>query len=155
MSGPREDVMTQIEEKWAELKAQLSKVHANRMEDRGVVVPWSIKEVVGHITSWECEAIVSVYSYITERNTTAPAWKDDLAGFNLRAAEDTRSKTLDDLMANLYQTHAELLAFVAGAPDDALSADGVMNRIRESTFDHYAEHAISIRQWLDTDVVPS
>ena len=58
-------------------------------------------------------------------------------------------------MANLYQTHAELLAFVAGAPDDALSADGVMNRIRESTFDHYPEHAISIRQWLDTDVVPS
>ena len=54
MSGPREDVMTQIEEKWAELKAQLSKVPANRMEDSGVVVPWSVKDVVGHITTWEC-----------------------------------------------------------------------------------------------------
>ena len=54
-------------------------------------------------------------------------------------------------MANLYQTHAEVLAFVAEVPDDALSADDVMNGIREGTFDHYAEHAISIRQWLDTD----
>ena len=155
MSGPREDIMTQIEEKWAELKVQLSKVPANRMEDSGVVGPWSVKDVVGHITTWEREAIAAVSNYIAERDTAALVWKYDLDGFNLRAIEDTRSKTLDDLIANLDQPHTELLAFVAGVLDDALSKDDVMNSIREGTFDHYAEHATSIRQWLDTDGAPS
>ena len=120
MTGPREDVMTQIEEKWAELKAQLSNVPVNRMEDSGAVGPWLVKDVVGHIPSWEREPIAAVSSYIAERDTAALVCKYDLDGFNLRAVEDTRSKTLDNLIANLDQTHTELLAFVAVVPDDTL-----------------------------------
>ncbi len=58
-------------------------------------------------------------------------------------------------MADLNRTHGDMLAFITGVPDDALSADGVMNRIHEDTFDHYAEHAASIREWLDPQAEPS
>jgi hypothetical protein len=58
-------------------------------------------------------------------------------------------------MADLARTHNELVAFITGVPDDAISVDGVINRIKEDTFDHYAEHTASIRQWLDTEAEPS
>jgi hypothetical protein len=155
LSGTHENILKQIKEEWADLKAQLSKVPANRMDEGGVVGPWSVKDIVGHITTWERQAITAVSNYIAESDTAILAWKDDLDGFNLQAVDDTRSKTLDDLMTSLDQTHSELLAFVAGVPGDALSVDGVINRIQEDTFDHYAEHTASIRQWLDTEAEPS
>ena len=144
MSGYREDVLRQIGKRWSELKAQLLVVPANRM-----VGPWSVKDIVGHITTWERETIAAVSNYVTGRDIASLAWKKDLDGFNLRAVEDTRSKTLDDLMADLDRTHEEMLVWMANVPEDALSVDGVMNRIDEDTFDHYAEHTASIRQWLD------
>jgi hypothetical protein len=155
LSGSREDIRKQIGERWAELEAQLASAPTSRMDEGGVVGPWSVKDVVGHITTWEREVITSVSNYIARRDTASLEWKTDLDGFNSRAVEHTRPQTLDELMAELVRTHEELLAFVAGLPEGDLSTDGVSNRIREGTFDHYAEHTASIRQWLDAEAGPS
>ena len=155
MSESREDILKQIDERWAELKTQLADVPANRMGESGVVGPWSAKDVVGHITTWEQEAMDAISHSLRERDSASLAWKEDIDGFNRQAVENTRSKSLDDLMANLDRTHEELLVFLAGVPDEALAMDEVMTRIQEDTFDHYAEHTASIRQWLDAKAVPS
>ena len=155
MSGSREDLLKQINERWSELETRITRVPASRMDEGGVVGPWSVKDVVGHIMTWEREVITSVSNYIARRDTATLAWKTDLDGFNSRAVEDSRPKTLEDLMTNLNQTHEELLTWTAGVPDDALTVDCVTNRIQEDTFDHYAEHTASIRQWLDAKAEPS
>ena len=119
------------------------------MDESDVVGPWSVKNVVGHITTWERETMTAVSNYVAGRDPASLAWKEDLDGFNLQAIEDTRSKSLGDLMNNLDQTHEELLAWMTSLPDDALTVDGVTKRIDEDTHNHYAEHTASIGKWLD------
>ena len=155
MSESREDILKQIDERWAELKTQLADVPANRMGESGVVGPWSAKDVVGHITTWEQEAMDAISHYLRGRDSASLAWKENIDGFNRQSVYNTRSKTLDDLTADLERTYEDLLAFLAGVPDDALARDEVITRIRMDTFDHYAEHTASIRQWLDAKAVPS
>lgn len=150
MSGSREDVLKQIGRKWAEMKSQLADVPANRMDESGVVGPWSIKDIVGHVSTWERAAIQAISSYFPGRDTSALAWPEEgIDDFNMRNVEETRARGLDDLMADPYRTHDELLVFLTGLPDDALSVDDVATRIRVDTFDHYAEHTASIKRWLD------
>jgi hypothetical protein len=150
LSGSREDILRQIGDRWAELEAQLAEVPANRVDESGVVGPWSVKDIVGHITTWEREAMDAISNYLPGRDIASLAWPTgDIDAFNLRHVEDTRPKTVDELMADLERTHEKLLAFLAGVPEDALAMNEVVTRIRVDTFDHYAEHTASIRQWLD------
>jgi hypothetical protein len=149
LSESRENILNQIDERWAKFKAQLVDVPASRMDEGGVVGPWSVKDVVGHITTWEREAMDAISRFLSGRDIAALAWPvDDIDSFNLQQVEDTRSKTATDLTVDLDRTHQDLVAFLASVPDDALAMDEVATRIRVDTFGHYAEHTASIKQWL-------
>jgi len=149
LSGSRESIRKQIGKRWAELKTQVALVPASRMDESGVVGPWSVKDIVGHITTWERATMQAISGYLPGQDIAALAWPDeDIDGFNMRTVEETKPTSLDELMADLDNIHNELLVFLDGLPDDALSVDDVVTRIRVGTFDHYGEHTASIRQWL-------
>ena len=99
--------------------------------------------------------MVAVSNYVAGRDPASLAWEEDIYGVNLQAVEETRSKSLDELMTNLDQAHEELLDWMTSLPDDALRVDGVTKRIDEDTHNHYAEHTASIRKWRGAEAEPS
>lgn len=87
MSAQKESVLKDIETAWQALQDVLASVPSERMEVSGVVESWSMKDVTGHITTWESEAIKSLQSYLQHNNIKMLAWSTDLNVFNTRTSE--------------------------------------------------------------------
>ena len=149
MTARQEIILSQIQDAWKELQDTLEAVPLERMEETGVEGPWSVKDLIGHISTWESEAIASVGRYLPRRDPGELAWEGNIDEFNTRAVAGKRSAPLSDLLADLDDAHAGLLSFVEGVEEDALGVSEVETRIRVDTFAHYAEHATAIRMWLN------
>jgi hypothetical protein len=149
MTAPhQQDILSRIEDAWRELRDALDAVPTERLDEAGVEGPWSVRDLIGHISTWEDQAVESIGRYLPRRDLTELAWVENIDEFNTRAVAEKRVTPLADLMADLERTHTGLLSFVEGVPEDALSVTEVEARIRIDTFAHYAEHAATIGRWL-------
>ncbi len=64
MSAQKENVLREIQMTWQVLQDALAHVPSERMEVSGVVESWSMKDLIGHITTWDNEAMKSLQSYM-------------------------------------------------------------------------------------------
>ena len=71
-------VLRDIETTWQELQDVFTRVPSERMEVSGVVESWSVKDLIGHITTWENEAMESLQSYFQHDDIKTLAWPTDL-----------------------------------------------------------------------------
>ena len=87
MRARRDQAAREIDEAWQGLKQALARIPPERMPERieegGVVGMWSVKDVIGHITTWENEAMAALQQYLTQRDVKVLAWSD-LDAFNDR-----------------------------------------------------------------------
>ena len=134
---------------WGALRDVLARVPRGRMEEAGVEGSWSVKDLIGHVSTWEGEAMGSIGRYLRGRDLAQLAWIEDIDGFNASSVEGGRSTPLADVLDDFEKTHADLVRFVEGIGEDARGVPEVETRIRVDTFDHYEEHAATIRQWLE------
>ena len=147
MRARRDQAVREIDEAWQGLKQALARVPPERMEEGGVVGVWSIKDVIGHITTWENEAIDAIQSYLPRGDVKVLAWPD-VDALNERTVNAKRQTPLAELKADFDTTHARVLELVGGLTEEVLGVPEVEKRIRIDTFAHYAEHTGNIRRWL-------
>ncbi len=145
MSASSEDVVRKIDGSWRELQSALAEVPGNRMEEPGVVGPWSTKDLLGHVTTWEAEMMANV-----QRTADGLEMKryPDLDTFNADASAAKRAMSVEDLRRELSEVHDETVRFVSALSDELLGREEVEWRIRIDTFAHYREHAEQVRRWL-------
>ena len=149
MTTRQEKVQAEVDNAWRELQDTLAQVPPERLAEVGVEGPWSVKDLIGHISTWEIEAMDGVGRYLPGQDLGEPAWPEDINWFNARSVEGKRSTPLAEVLDNFEKSHAGLVRFVKGIGEDALGVSEVETRIRVDTFEHYVEHAATIRQWLD------
>ena len=115
------------------------------MEEQGVVEEWSVKDLVGHITTWETETMRNVRRFLdTQEVTRYP----DTDAFNDRTVRGKRDTPLDELLSDLERTHGDTVGFVRDLSEDVLDLPEVEWRLRIDTYEHYLEHARHIDEWL-------
>ena len=146
MATSRGRVLEEIGKTWREFNAVLAEVPAERMQDAGAVGLWSVKDLIGHVTTWEAEMMDNVRRFLEGRDMHR---YPDVDAFNKRTVLSKRTTPLADLLDDLRRTHEEAVQFVNGLPDGASESPEVEFRIRIDTYEHYPEHAQSIRAWLD------
>jgi len=147
MAVGRDQILTEIETHWTLLADIIAQVPANRMENAMVVGNWSVKDLLGHITTWESESIGNIVRFLDPQRGDMRSYPET-DGFNEVAAQAKRALSLEDVTRELEETHARLLEFLKSLPEPAFHNEAVSRRIKLDTYDHYKEHAETLLSWL-------
>lgn len=147
MATPRERVTAEIDKAWQALDTVLAEVPSEHMDAAGVVDSWSVKDLVGHISTWESEMMENVRRFLDPHDGEMRRYPD-VDAFNERTVRGKRDMSLDDLVGDLEKTHKETVEFVRDLPEGAFEMPEVDWRIRIDTYEHYSEHGEHIRDWL-------
>lgn len=144
-SDERQRILAEIDQTWNELITVLRGFDRTELQDPGVVGIWSLKDVLGHLETWDRIAIRKLE--LAEAGDDRPWYEADgmsangIDEFNESDAEAKQDVPVDTLWSQLYATHDELLNRVRESP--ALSRE----LIAVDTCDHYRGHLNDIQAW--------
>lgn len=134
----------------------LAWIPMERMAEPGAEGEWSAKDVVAHIAWHERE----MQTMLRARDANgSDLWNLPLDERNATIYAQNRDRTLLDVLAEGSAAYAALLPAVERLSDEDLNdpkqyrdmpADWVPWQILAgNTYEHYRDHAASLRQWLD------
>ena len=144
----REGVLRAMDSAWLELESAIRRVPDDRVDVPGVVGPWSVKDLIGHVATWDQEAIQALRRYLSDRDTKALVTWPDVDDFNARETARKRDTSLAELRRQLDETHLQIVELVSGLAEEEFASSEVEARIRIDTYDHYADHTAQILCWL-------
>ena len=140
-------------------RALLAEVGPDRMDISGAEGPWSVKQIVAHLTWYEgvivegARQLMSTGTFVREGLRAL-----SIDERNAILADQSRARSVPDVLAESERVFGQLLAVVAGCPDDLLNdprrlglPDDVApwTLVANNSYAHYQQHAQAIRDWLD------
>lgn len=159
MTGARLVGILQAERaKWNALLAQ---VGPDRMDEPGVEGIWSAKELVAHLTWYESRIVEGARQVIGTGKFIKP--KTGLVGLgmderNARIAEESRARSVSDVLAEADQVFSQVVSIIAAIPQDVLNDPHLLGlpddlvpwmAVANNSYAHYREHESAVRAWLD------
>ena len=145
----RDRVLRRLEEEWTAFTASYEGLDERTLLTPGVTGPWSIRDIIAHVTWWEEEALTHVPHLLA--GGRAPRYSVTYGGidaFNALMTERKRALSLAEVFREQDDTHRRLIALVEHLPEPALAGDSrVRRRLRLDTYGHYPTHAKAIRRW--------
>ena len=147
MSDIRWQMLSRVGWSWEALQEALGRVPPHRLEEAGVVEAWSVKDLIGHVTSWERQAMSMIGVFQESGDADALEWAA-VDEFNAVTSEHNMSRSLGDLRSDMETAHDELLALLGWLSEELIGDDQVQRRVRVDGYEHYAEHTEHILDWL-------
>jgi uncharacterized protein (TIGR03083 family) len=135
----RDELFQRIDTTWQDLQTALDGIPAERATEPGVAGEWSVKDLLGHITFWERNLVTEVQNLGPDEAVEA----FDTDEINAREHERYKNRPLDELQAELRESHEALMQALQAVED----LDP--NQVAGDTWDHYPEHATQIRDWRE------
>jgi uncharacterized protein (TIGR03083 family) len=134
-------------------EALLARVPRERLTEPGLPGGWSVKDVLAHMTWGMHEGIGMMRA---KRLAGSDLWKLDDDGRNAIVVEQSRARSLEDILADYETTSGDYMKEVARLSDEECNDPA---RWREMPPDwrpwrviydpkHYAHHARDLREWL-------
>ncbi len=142
--------------KWEEL---WDEVGPERMETSGVAGEWSVKDIVAHVNTWEGRVLAWLEAAAQGCAPVPAPWPTNLDedAINAWIWKANRGRRLEDVLDESRQTGRrvqEVLSAIA-EPDMTgpgrfwwLSGGSLLTAIPGNSFEHYRDHAETIRAWL-------
>lgn len=159
MTGARlADILRTERAKWNALLAQIG---PDRMEIPGVEGTWSAKELVAHLTWYEGRIVEGAQQIMGTGKFTRP--QGGLTGLgmderNARIAEESRARSVSDVLAEADQVFGQVVSIIAAVPQDILNDPHLLGlpddktpwmAVANNSYAHYREHEQAVRAWLD------
>jgi len=150
MPSAHESIREKIDGTWANLMTAIDGLDDEAMQEPGVTGTWSVKDILGHITTWE--DVTMSLSQHQIAGTTPPEWNGDepwdLDRFNAGESAAKAELPLTEIFRLLNETHGRLLEWLPSIPEEHLApGSDVEDRLRADTWDHYPEHTAAITAW--------
>ena len=140
-------VLNNIKDGWMRLQSILDFIPEGSMEDPGVIDEWSVKDIIGHITTWEDIIIDIMRAKLSDGEYIRPY--KDLNDFNLQEVEMKKPLPLEEIKGKFLQSHEDLIKFLNDLPEYVFEASSESVRvITVESLNHYQEHAQDIEKWL-------
>jgi len=138
-----------LDKAWQQFKESYRGLTEAQISQPGVIGEWSVKDIIGHVATWEEEALKALPLIMQDQRL--PRYKDLYGGLNMFNALMTEKKRLLSLSEILKQseiTHQKLVAYILGAPEEMfITETRFRRRIRLDTYSHYLEHTKAILAW--------
>jgi hypothetical protein len=136
--------------------ALLAEVGEARMTQAGVEGEWSVKDIIAHVTWFEREMVGLLQAHALVGSELWNLAQDER---NAAIYEQNRGRPLSDVLAEARLVFEQLAAAAQSLSDEDLTdplrfagmpGDWTPWRILAgNSFEHYGQHAPSIRDWLD------
>lgn len=145
----RRQLLKRLDAAWVALNESHSGLSDAQLMEPGVTGPWSVRDILAHVTTWEEEALKHLPLIL--EGGRPPRYSVRYGGidaFNARMTEEKRSMSLAEVRPHLAATHRRLVDFIQSLPADRLADDRrFRRRLRLDTYGHYPLHAEAIRRW--------
>jgi hypothetical protein len=152
----RQQLLKQLEKGWTAVKKCYAGLSESQMMEPGVVGDWSVKDILGHISTWEEEALKYLPLILNGRRP--PRYSVQYGGinaFNARMVAKKRSWPLLEVLKQLDDTHAQLLNYIHSVPEDQFTRETrFRRRLRLDTYAHYPKHVRGIKEWTSAQMAP-
>ena len=141
----RAQLLKRIEGRWETLHQTMEGLPEKAVMEPGVVGQWSVKDVMGHVTTWEKETLTHLHAIM--RGMPTPQY-DGVDPFNARESAKKQGLPLQEIRRQMAETHEELLAFLADVAEEHFATETRFRwRLPIDTYGHYREHASQISAW--------
>ena len=138
-------LLKRLDREWQRLVDSIEGLPDDVTVQPGVVGDWSVKDVMGHITTWEEETLKAL---ALMANGERPPRYGDINAFNARESSHKQGLSLKEIRRQLQETHHRLRAYVAAVPERLIATDTPFRRrLRMDTYSHYSEHYPQILSW--------
>src|SRR5262249_25384147 len=138
----RPALLARIETAWNALQEAYAGLPETRMQQPGASGDWSVKDVIGHVTTWEEEALKYLPMIVEGGRPPRYATFGGIDAFNARMSEEKRALSLAEVLGHAEATHRRLVAYLQSVPEaHFVSETRFRRRLRLDSYRHYLEHA--------------
>jgi len=145
----KQSLLDTLEKAWQEFNESYHGLSVSQISQPGVIGEWSVKDIVGHITTWEEEALKALALIL--KGQRLPRYKDLYGGlnaFNALMTEKKRFLSLSEILEQSDLIHQKLVAYIKSSPQEMFTTETrFRRRIRLDTYGHYPEHSRAILAW--------
>jgi DinB superfamily len=147
----RQTLLKKLGAAWLAFQDSYRGLSPAQMAKPGVVGTWSVSDLIGHVTTWEEEALRHLPTVLEGgRPPRYSVTHGGIAEFNRLMTERKARFSLAELLRQQERVHRRLVALVEQVPDDQLASNTrFRRRLRLDTYGHYPGHAAAIRRWRD------
>jgi uncharacterized damage-inducible protein DinB len=142
----------------AELLEAIAGMSDEQLLEPGVVGPWSVRDVLQHISLWEAE-LVRLLAHVEQgRKPSGERWSAnlDIDALNAKWHAETAGRPLDRVQDDFHAVRRQTLRRLETMSDNDLERvrpqawlrkRPLWQWIAEETFEHDREHSAEIRAW--------
>ncbi len=135
------DVLDEEAAAYAEFRAAVDAVPRERREEAVLPEGWTVKDVLWHVAYWWRDG-ARTFEALAAGIRDDDEWSDDETdAANARVLEESRSRSLDAVEAEVDAARAALLEAFGRVADDSSAVEA----FRSETIEHYDEHLEAVR----------
>jgi hypothetical protein len=141
----KQEMLQKLAAEWDALLEIVGRVPQGAMEAAGVAGEWSVKDLLGHTTAWEEEAIKAFGAGRSGLDLDSYGDTDE---WNDRDVIRRRSHSVHATLVELGAVHQRFVSWVEGLPDEAFHDDKLATMLDDESAEHYRDHGDDIERWL-------
>ena len=146
----KDQLLKKLEEAWAALKESYAGLSDAQLLEPGVMGEWSVKDILGHVTTWEEESLKYLPLILSGGRPPRYIQFGGIDAFNAQMAEQKRDKEISDVLRQLDETHRRLIDYLQSVPEEQFTRETrFRRRLRLDTYSHYPLHARAIWEWRE------
>lgn len=153
----RQRLLTRLDKAWSAFKESYAGLPERDLLEPGVTGPWSVRDIIAHVTTWEEEALKHLPLVLAGKRP--PRYSVTYGGidaFNARTTEQKKNLSLPEVFRVQEDVHRRLIELIQGAPEDQLGGGTrFRHRLRLDTYGHYPTHAHAIEKWRERKPITS
>jgi DinB family protein/metal binding Ada-like protein len=153
----RQRLLTRLDKAWSAFKESYAGLPERDLLEPGVTGPWSVRDIIAHVTTWEEEALKHLPLVLAGKRP--PRYSVTYGGidaFNARTTEQKKNLSLPEVLRHQEDVHRRLIELIQGAPEDQLGGGTrFRHRLRLDTYGHYPTHAHAIEKWRERKPITS
>ena len=125
---------------YAAFEAAVAAVPRERFEETSLPDGWTVKDVLWHVAYWWRDG-ARTFAAIADGTHTGFDEDEETDVTNARVLDESRSRSLEEVEAEVAEARAALLTAFDPVSDDELA----LELFRSETIEHYDEHLPALR----------
>src|SRR6476660_2821154 len=119
----REQLMNKLDTAWAALKESYAGLSDAQLTEPGVTDDWSVKDHLGHVTTWEEEALKNLP--LIMKGVRPPLYKTlgGIDAFNAQTTGQKRRLALSQILGQLDEVHGRLMDYIRSVPEEQFTGE--------------------------------
>ncbi len=115
----RQEAIASLDAGRAAVEALTARLSDDEIERRATLGggEWSVKDLLGHLASWEEYAVEAIEAHRADRMAWVEATPLDVDGINAQAVEAKAERSLTDIRREAETTHGQLIHLIEDMPD--------------------------------------